>query len=139
MLYVVLRRIECPSCRRVLRRGLPRFGPREVKCRSCGLLMQTGLTPWAGLTAGKKVETGLMEILAPSRLGKPAYALIFQALILIVLCGLSTFGFLLDVLLCGWAACAALLLVGLIWPPIRLIRLIRESNAHTETGLPPTW
>lgn len=139
MYYVVFRYVKCPSCGAVVRRGVPRFGPREAACANCGALLQTGLTPWGEMPFRQKLGTSLFELLAPSRLGKPLYALILQFAFLFVLCSASIGAFLAKTVACGWLLFATMLLLGTVWPAVRLIRLIRESNEYTRTGVPPSW
>ncbi len=148
MITLVSRFTQCPQCRSVLRRGVPRFGPSQVKCGKCGLVIDTPLKPWAKLSFFAKLFTALGEIIAPSRLGVFFYALISNFLLYVIFG--SFFGCGLYVL---WpSGLSAEQTTGLIWalvcllvfliiglPIIRLILLIRESNEYSASGIPPVW
>src|SRR6185369_5982951 len=84
MITLVSRFTQCPQCRSVLRRGVPRFGPSQVKCGKCGLVIDTPLKTWAQLPFFAKLFTALGEIIAPSRLGVFFYALISNFLLYVI-------------------------------------------------------
>ena len=145
---LVSRFTQCPRCRLVLRRGMPRFGPSQVKCGKCGLVIDMPLNTWAELPFFTKLFTAFGEIIAPSRLGVFFYALISNFLLHVIFgsffgCGLymlwpsglsaeQTNGLV-------WALVCFLAFLIITLPIIRLILLIRESNEYSATGIPPVW
>lgn len=76
LVYAEYNFLICPSCKRrykqlkgVLSRGVPLFGPAEVKCKKCGSVAQTNLKAWNELSTGKKIGIVLREFIAPTCAG----------------------------------------------------------------------
>jgi hypothetical protein len=132
----------CPFCKQEIKKGYHRFGPTRVICCNCGNVLETGLTPWNNLSAGKKLYYCFLELIIPSW-ECPVKAFIGNIMIwyfianLIGFCLYYLFGskpeqIRLDVLISGTIA---LFLV----PGLRLIILISESNKFSSTNKPPVW
>lgn len=134
-----IRRLECESCLKVIRRGTPRFGPSQVTCGFCGARLETDLTPWKSLTTSRKIGVVLREFVSPSGLGGSVIGLVLPMFLAFVFCsvfvGLSLSG---DQGL-AWVSCLAGLAIYLVLPPIQLIRMIVESNRFSDHGEVPTW
>jgi hypothetical protein len=142
--------LTCGRCRTLLKRGKPRFGPAKIACGNCGLVIETGLTPWADLSLIKKAFVAIGEVIAPSRWGPFFFVLLLNTLLLLLF-GL-VFACILNVLLTAVAetstAAADVLggvLVGLVvlgtisLLVYRLVCLIKESNEYSRTGVPVVW
>jgi hypothetical protein len=137
---------RCSRCGTILKRGTPRFGPREVKCGECGHVMETGLTPWADLPATRRIIVGLGEIIAPSRWGKVFFVLLLEfVLASLYVCGLTIVLAGISAFLPSWAAPVPWVIAGvgtlalLTIPVVRLVRMVKESNQYSETATPVEW
>lgn len=138
--------MNCPNCSNRLRRGTRRFGPKEVHCAHCDATVNTGLGEWAELSTGKKVLQAVGELLWPSWLGlvgcngivmglithTALFAFAAMPLMMVGLAfglesGLGT-----TISLLAWLTYPVLLIV-------RLVHIVRESNAYTRSGVLPTW
>lgn len=105
----------CPGCGSRLKGGRPSFGPATVKCGRCEATFNTGLSPWANISGGRKVLLVIRELLAPTSMG-----------------GEPVVGFLFALMLWASVVGGALLI-------LRLGLMIMESNRFSHTGEPPTW
>ncbi len=131
--------IRCSNCGQILRRGIPRFGPKEVGCSNCNTINRTGLKEWKDFSLISQIGIAITEIIAPSRFGKIFYSFLFYSLVIIVIGFFSSVAF-----IAKWPFCGIGILV--FWVPVlvggpilRLIRLIKESNKYSETKVPPLW
>ena len=136
---MIYRYSECPVCKTVLRRGVLRFGPSQIRCANCGLILRTGLTPWASLSPTQKFVIGVWELLAPSRLGVPIYALILNFIFVCTISSFSMGAFIVNAPTCGYGILLLEAIFFLVVPVIRLFRLIGDSNKCSRTGEPPAW
>lgn len=140
---------QCPNCGTEIMGGHRRFGPKQVQCFCCNKILDTGLTPWAALPAGRKLLLALSELFIPSW-NMPVKAFLgnllawyFVAAFLAMLGWAFIFAYDDG---SGWADTAvtlnivAAILIGfLLVPGQRLIRMIVESNRYSRTGMAPVW
>jgi hypothetical protein len=143
MATFTVRSTVCPQCRKRIRRGLRRFGPAQVRCGHCDALVQTGLDSWAQLPTGRKIIAALGEIIAPSWMGLSGCDAVFLIPLMQVFLWLMVA---LPLALIGFAISSnspvGFLIGLLVYPALlvwRLVKMIRESNAYTQTSTPPVW
>jgi hypothetical protein len=135
----LVRRLECESCLKVIRRGTPRFGPSRVTCGFCGARLETGLTPWNSLSTSRKIIVALGEFISPSGLGGSIIGLVLPLFLAFIFCSIFlALSFSGDQSL-AWVFCLAGLAIYLVLPPIQLIRMIAESNRFSDHGEVPIW
>lgn len=140
---------ECPHCYREIMAGQHRFGPAKVVCYGCKQVIETGLTPWAELSTGRKLLLALSELIVPSW-NRPVWAFLGNLFAwwfvsgAIALLGHFTLSSVLssgstntsiDSKVLIFAAFSGFILV----PGLRLIRMIVESNRHSKSRIPPVW
>lgn len=138
--------IQCSHCLNRLRRGTRRFGPKEVVCAQCGNTVNLALTEWSELSTSDQILQAAGEFLWPSWLG-------------MVGCNGILVGIIVHASLFAFAA-IPLMMVGMLFGPdsifgiiafllapltypvlliVRLVRIVRESNAYTRDHVLPTW
>lgn len=136
---VFIRRLECESCFNVVRNGSPRFGPSQVVCGFCGTTLETGLTPWESLSMPRRAVLVISEFISSSRLGGgilgvflPAFGagIAFTIWFFIGLDGNEPL---------AWSFCLAGLSIYFLFIPLRLIRMILESNRYSDNEEVPVW
>ena len=137
---------QCSNCFNQLRRGTRRFGPKEVICANCGEAIHLGLKEWARLSTGDKILQAAGELLWPSWLGMVGCNGILVGII--VQFGLFMFAAM-PLMLVGTTlgldsglGTTIFVLAYLTYPVlliIRLVRIVRESNAYTHNHVLPTW
>jgi hypothetical protein len=82
---------------------------------------------------------GVWEILAPSRLGVPFYALMLNFIFVCIVSSFSLGAFFANAPICGYGFLLLEAIFFLIVPIVRLFRLIGESNEYLRTGESPAW
>lgn len=147
---------KCLYCGSEIMAGHHRFGPKHVQCYNCDKVMETGLTPWADLPAGRKLLLALSELIVPSwnLPVKAFFGNLFAWLwvsgmlgglggALIAYVGLVILEYPYD---SSWFDTAttidviAAAIIGFLLVPVqRLIRMIMESSKYSKTGVPPVW
>jgi hypothetical protein len=145
-------RIICHQCNKNIRRGIRKFGPAQVRCGNCDTVLSTNLDEWANLSSGRKTSLAIQEILIPSWIGVQASScngLLATVLLQITFWFLCWLPFSLIAFAIGDSTPIAsvffniLMYLGMLVYPllliVRLVRMIRESNAFTLTKTPPVW
>jgi len=140
----------CPACGREIRKLGRYFGPRRIRCRGCGVIIETRLKEWADLCWHEKTANFLAEILFPSGLtyGWPSLnssgKRLWQAIGVFGLQAVLTLAA--GVVICktGWfmASGIPVWLPFLSYPLIILIRavwLVRASNRRRRSVAISTW
>lgn len=140
---------ECPHCWREIMAGRHRFGPAKVVCYSCKQVLETGLTPWADLSTGRKLLLALSELIVPSW-NRPIWAFLGNLFAwwfvsgAIALLGHFTLSSVLSsesisTSIESQVLIFAAILGFILVPGLRLIRMIVESNKYSRSGIPPVW
>ena len=131
--------VRCNNCDQILRRGIPRFGPKEVTCSNCNTINRTGLKEWEEFSLINQIGIAISEIIAPSRFGKVFYSFLFYNLVIIAIGFFCSVAFIANWPFCGIGILVFWVPVMVGGPIIRIIRLINESNRYSETKVPPVW
>jgi hypothetical protein len=139
----------CPHCNNKLIGGQRRFGPAQVRCGHCDAVLQTGLDEWADLSTTRRISAAIEEIVLPSWIGAAGCTgLLLKALTQLFLWAvvpspLYFIAMILDPNMQSIATVLLFIVVGpLVYPAllaVRLVRMIRESQAHTRRGEIPVW
>lgn len=142
----------CPKCKAKF--GNRRIGPAQIKCGSCGAVLDTGLPTWDQLSTSEKLRLYLSEIILPSWLGvKGCNGIFVGCLTQVFLWGMMSMPFmailgsLMDSPDDMSPLAMALVIVMMFAIPfaypailaLRVRRMARESQKFAETGQPPVW
>jgi hypothetical protein len=141
-----IRTTACLQCGSKI--GAPRrFGPAQVRCGQCGTTLQTGLTEWANLSPPRKILLAAIEIISPSWLGTSGFTGIVAGLLTqLFLCAIAPIPLYIPIVLLNLESTIwGMLTIGVgqfLYPlvlVVRLVRMVRESQAYTRTQEPPVW